>query len=348
MKRWAIIGCGRIAPKHVAAIRANGGKIVEVCDVDCEKAQDFAETYKIGRKGQRPGNACLTSRDIGESREIDAVSICTPSSLHPAIAIEMMSAGKSVVIEKPVAVTTADAHYLLAYSEIGPSVRSTVILQNRYNLAVKNLLDAVRQGALGKLLMISSAVRWYRPQEYYDGDDWHGTPREGGVLFNQACHALDLIDLVGHVKSVYARERTLARKVQCGDAVTSLVEYENGAQGAFECSVLSTPQNIECSITVIGTKGSVKIGGAAFNEIERWNVDYPFVSPGAEQRSVSDVYGSSHIAQYREFMNNGDYPSLSDAMRSFSISCAMRKSSEVGSWYDVDEYEDGIIAGSIE
>ena len=346
MKQWAIIGCGRVAPKHVAAIRANGGKIAMLCDIDMEKARSFAETHKIGRRG-RSGENIRPRGYIARSRKIDAVAVCTPSSLHTVIAAEMIASGKSVVIEKPMATTASDACYLLTHAEIASSVRSTVILQNRYNPAVKNLLRAVRQNALGELLMISSAVRWYRPQEYYDGDKWHGTPREGGVLFNQACHALDLIDLVGHVKSVYARERTLARDVQCGDAVTSLVEYQNGAQGTFECSVLSTPKNIECSITVIGTRGSIKIGGVAFNEIECWNVDLPIETPGTVQNSVNDVYGSSHISQYHEFINNGDYPRLNDAMRSFSISYAMRKSNMVSDWCDVDEYEKEISNGSL-
>lgn len=264
---FGIIGCGRIASRHADAIWARGdSRLVAVADSNPQRAERMASEY-----------SCDAYDDYSEmlSREdLDVVCICTPSGLHAAQGMQAARAGKHVVVEKPMALTLEDADALTrTCDEAG--VKLTVVLQNRYNAAMRRLREAVDAGKMGRLLMGTATVRWYRPQEYYSGDNWHGTwAMDGGALMNQAIHHLDALQwMMGEVESVFAYTGTLAHQMETEDAGVGVVRFKGGALGSVEGSTITYPANIEGSLALFGQSGSVKIGGNSLDKIDFWKVE---------------------------------------------------------------------------
>lgn len=209
-----------------------------------------------------------------DSKEVDVVCICTPSGLHASQGILAARAGKHVVVEKPMALTLADADALeRACSEM--RVKLTVVLQNRYNAPMRRLREAVEAGKMGRLLLGTVTVRWYRPQEYYSGDNWHGTwSMDGGALMNQSIHHIDALQwMMGEAESVFAFTATLAHNMEAEDTGVGVVRFKGGALGSIEGSTITYPANIEGSLALFGEKGSVKIGGNSLDRISFWKVE---------------------------------------------------------------------------
>ncbi len=264
---FAILGCGRIASRHADAIWARGdSRLVAVCDSGEERASRMASQY---------GAEAYTSYErMLERPDLDVVCICTPSGLHAAGGMAAARAGKHVIVEKPMALTLPDADALeQTCREMG--VKLTVVLQNRYNAPMKRLREAVDAGKLGKLLLATVTVRWYRPQEYYSGDDWHGTwAMDGGALMNQAIHHIDALQwMMGEPESVFAYTATLAHKIEAEDIGVGVVRFRSGSLGSIEGSTITYPANIEGSLAVFGEKGSIKIGGNSLDRIAFWKVE---------------------------------------------------------------------------
>lgn len=264
---FAIVGCGRIASRHADAIWARGdSRLVGVCDVGEQRAARMATQY---------GCEAYTDYEKMLSRsDLDVVCVCTPSGLHAANAIQAAKAGKHVIVEKPMALTLKDADALeQACRDAG--VKLTVVLQNRYNAAMRRLREAAEAGKLGKLLLATVTVRWYRPQEYYSGDNWHGTwAMDGGALMNQAIHHLDALQwMMGDVESVFAYTATLAHDMEAEDTGVGVVRFQGGSLGSIEGSTITYPANIEGSLAVFGQKGSIKIGGNSLDRIAFWKVE---------------------------------------------------------------------------
>lgn len=264
---FGIVGCGRIASRHADAIWARGDtRLVAVCDVSEQRAARMASQY---------GCEAYTDYDRMLSRpDLDVVCVCTPSGLHAANGIQAARAGKHVVVEKPMALTMEDA-YALEKACRDSGVKLTVVLQNRYNSAMRRLREAVDAGKLGRLLLATVTVRWYRPQEYYSGDNWHGTwAMDGGALMNQAIHHIDALQwMMGDVESVFAYTATLAHQMEAEDTGVGVVRFKSGSLGSIEGSTITYPANIEGSLAVFGQRGSVKIGGNSLDRIAFWKVE---------------------------------------------------------------------------
>ena len=328
--RFAIIGCGRIAPKHAEAIKKNSAaELVMVCDVLSERAKSFAEKYDA------PWTTDYT--DIAYNPDVDVVSICTPSGLHAKMGRNFAALNKNILVEKPMALDIRDAKGLINTCA-HYNVALGVILQNRYNFPMKDLKREIENKTLGRLLMISSGVRWYRPERYYD-DVWHGTKgMGGGVLLNQACHHLDALEWIGGpIESVKAYHGTLARKIECPDAVVASFKFKNGALGMLEASVLSYPKNVEGSITVMGTNGTVKVGGHSLNEKEIWRIggalDEEINILDLSRRDTRDVYGRGHKYQYADFIRallvkGKPKPDGIDGIKSLRLALAIHEAAE--------------------
>lgn len=264
---FGILGCGRIASRHADAIFARGdARLMAVCDGDEQRAGRMASQY---------GCRAFTSyEEMLAQPELDAVCICTPSGLHAPQGIQAARAGKHVVVEKPMALTLQDADALeAACREAG--VKLTVVLQNRYNAAMRRLREAVDAGKMGKLLLATVTVRWYRPQEYYSGDNWHGTiAMDGGALMNQAIHHIDALQwMMGEPESAFAYTGTLAHQIEAEDVGVGVVRFAGGSLGSIEGSTITYPANIEGSLAVFGERGSVKIGGNSLDRISFWKVE---------------------------------------------------------------------------
>jgi UDP-N-acetyl-2-amino-2-deoxyglucuronate dehydrogenase len=294
--RFALVGCGRIANNHFEAIRKHADRceVTDVCDVD-----PAALAAAVAKTGAR-GHAGLA--EMLAASKADCVVLTTPSGLHPAQAAEAAKAGLDVMTEKPMATRWTDGLAMVrACDEAG--VRLFVVKQNRRNRTLQLLKEAVDKGRFGRIYMVNVNVFWTRPQEYYDSAAWRGTWEfDGGAFMNQASHYVDLLDwIAGPVESVMAYTGTLARNIEVEDTGVAALKWRNGAMGTINVTMLTYPKNLEGSITILGEKGSVRIGGVAVNEIKHWE----FSEEDAMDRQIADasyqttsVYGFGHPLYY--------------------------------------------------
>lgn len=297
--RLALLGCGRIAGTHFAAIKAvDGLDLVAVCDVIPARAQSA---------GEANGVPWFTSyeqmlRDVA----CDAVVICTPSGQHPAQGIAAARAGKHVISEKPMSISLSAADELVNACDTA-GVHLFVVKQNRLNPPIQALRRAIEKGRFGRLYLANSTVRWNRPQSYYESASWRGTWEfDGGAIMNQASHYVDLLYwLMGPVESVMAKTATLARHIEVEDTGIAILKFRNGALGVLEVTMLTYPKNLEGSITILGERGTVKIGGTAVNRVETWE----FADSDDDDARVAEfatnppsVYGFGHVGYYRNVL----------------------------------------------
>jgi UDP-N-acetyl-2-amino-2-deoxyglucuronate dehydrogenase len=204
------------------------------------------------------------------------------------------------------AISLADADALVQTCDAS-GVHLFVVKQNRLNPPIKLLRRAVDKGRFGRIYLANTTVRWTRPQEYYDAARWRGTWEfDGGAIMNQASHYVDLIQwLVGPVESVVAKTATLARRIETEDTGIAVLRFRSGALGVIEVTVLTYPRNMEGSITILGERGSVKVGGTAVNRVEHWQfADYDDDDKLIEAANTSppSVYGFGHEGYYRNVL----------------------------------------------
>ena len=294
--RFALVGCGRIAGKHVEAIQrhSTNAELVGVCDSDPAALRKAEATAGV------PGFGSLAELLRGPAT--DAIILATPSGLHAGQTIEAAGAGRHVVTEKPMATRWQDGKAMVQACDRA-GVRLFVVKQNRRNATLQLLKRAVDKRRFGRIYMVGVNVFWNRPQAYYDSAKWRGTWEfDGGAFMNQASHYVDLLDwLVGPVESVHAFTATLARNIEVEDTGVAAIRWRSGALGSVNVTMLTYPQNLEGSITIIGEKGTVRVGGVAVNQIQHW----AFAEPDSDDALVSDasyqtgsVYGFGHPAYY--------------------------------------------------
>jgi UDP-N-acetyl-2-amino-2-deoxyglucuronate dehydrogenase len=295
--RVALVGCGRISERHFDAIESNPHlTLVAVCDDIPERARLAGEKMSVP--------AFTNYASMLAEAPADVAAICTPSGLHPRHGIMAAERGLHVLCEKPMATRLEEADALVrACDEAG--VYLFVVKQNRLNPAIQLLKRSIDRGRFGRIYLANTTVRWNRPQSYYDMAPWRGTWEfDGGAFMNQASHYVDMIQwLVGPVTSVTARTVTLARRIESEDTGVALLRFRNGALGVIEVTMLTYPRNMEGSITIIGEKGTVKVGGTALNRIEHWEfAEYDDIDREAEALKAApnplSVYGSGHRPYY--------------------------------------------------
>jgi UDP-N-acetyl-2-amino-2-deoxyglucuronate dehydrogenase len=297
--RLALVGCGRISGNHVAAMeKVDELELVGVADVELDRAKAVGKAHGVP--------AFRTIEELMAGVQCDAVVVCTPSGLHPAHGIVAARAGKHVITEKPMAISLADADALVQACDAA-GVHLFVVKQNRLNPPVQLLRRAIDKGRFGRIYLANTTVRWTRPQEYYDSARWRGTWEfDGGAIMNQASHYVDLMQwLVGPVESVVAKTATLGRRIETEDTGIAVLRFRSGALGVIEVTVLTYPRNMEGSITILGEKGTVKIGGTAVNRVEHWQfADYDDDDKLVEAASTSPptVYGFGHEGYYRNVL----------------------------------------------
>lgn len=299
--RFALIGCGRISANHFAALEQHKehAEIVALCDIDSKRLNDAVE--RIGAK------AYTSLDEMLEVGGFDAVIITTPSGLHPIQAIKCAEAGFHVITEKPMATKFADGIEMVKACDKA-NVRLFVVKQNRLNPPIQLLKKAIECGRFGRIYSVACNVFWTRPQEYYDAASWRGTWEfDGGAFMNQASHYVDLLDwLIGPVESVQSYTATLARNIDVEDSGVVALKWRNGALGTMNVSMLTYPKNLEGSITIIGEKGTAKIGGLAVNEVLVWE----FADKRPEDTDAlksnyqpTSVYGVGHPIYYHNVIN---------------------------------------------
>jgi UDP-N-acetyl-2-amino-2-deoxyglucuronate dehydrogenase len=298
--RFALVGCGRIWKNHVESLKkhAQNAEVVAVCDTD-ERALEAGE-------GATGAQGYLDYDDMLKKSDADVVVLSTPSGLHAEQTIRAARAGKHVITEKPMATRWEDGKRMVAACDQA-GVRLFVVKQNRRNATLQLLKKAIDEERFGRIFMVSVNVFWSRPQSYYDSAKWRGTWEfDGGAFMNQASHYVDLLDwMIGPVESVQAYTATLARDIEVEDTGVMAVRWRSGALGTMSVTMLVYPQNLEGSITVIGEKGTVRIGGLAVNEIQHWT----FADKRPEDEKVREasyqttsVYGFGHPLYYENVL----------------------------------------------
>lgn len=300
----ALVGCGRIAKRH-AELLGHGAiaqaVLAAVCDTDPDRAQVYSDRFRV---------PFYTDMDAMMQREaIDAVAILTPSGLHAEHVLRLAPYGKHLIVEKPMALTLEDADAMIAACD-RHGCKLFVVKQNRFNVPVVKLRQALEAKRFGKLVMGTVRVRWCRRQDYYDQDAWRGTwSMDGGVLTNQASHHIDLLQwMMGDVESVMAMSRTALVDIETEDTAVAILRFRNGALGAIEATTATRPQDLEGSLSILGETGAVEIGGFAVNQIKTWN----FADPLPEDHEVLEkysvnppnVYGYGHQAYYEHVVHS--------------------------------------------
>ncbi len=337
MLGFALVGCGRIAQKHLKILsegRIEQSKLVAVCDISAHRARDAGERFGA------PWFTNMHEMMQQTGDQVDVISILTESGNHAAHCLELVQYRKHIVVEKPMALAVEDADNMIrACDDAG--TRLFVVKQNRFNVPVQRLMAAHRQGRFGKLVMGTVRVRWSRNQAYYDQDAWRGTyALDGGVFANQAAHHVDLLQwFLGKPISVFAKARTALVNIEAEDTGVAVIAFEGGAIGVVEATTAARPKDTEGSLSLLGEKGLVEIAGFAVNRLRTWN----FVDAEPEDKEAftkfsedpPDVYGFGHIAYLNhvaDVIRNGT-SSLVDgveAKKSVELICAIYESIRSG------------------
>jgi len=314
--KFALIGCGNIARKHAHALRncLDEADIGAFVDVNAARAQKFSSEYNA---------AAFTSVDdlmraMGD--EIDVFSVLTPSGMHCRNVLELAGYGRPIVVEKPMALRLDDADRMIEACD-NHGVKLFVVHQNRYNLPIMKAREALQHGRFGRLVLGTIRLRWTRDQAYYDSESWRGTwAHDGGVFMNQAVHHIDMLSwFMGQVDSVRSMAATRLVNIECEDTGVAVIRFNSGALGVLEATTATRPADLEGSISILGERGTVVIGGFFMNELVTWAFDHK--QPGDDV--VFEQFGRNpqgfgyNLAQYLRGVVasvQGTKPSLVDGL----------------------------------
>lgn len=295
MRNWnfGLIGCGRIASKHLEALSGlPNAHLAGVCDLVPEKAEKAGSRYQVP---WYTDSAELLTRE-----DIDIINVLTESGNHAHVALDALTAGKHVVVEKPMALRLSDADAMVSCAR-DHGVRVFTVKQNRYNPPIQLLKRAIDEGRFGRLIECTARVRWHRGQEYYDQAPWRGTwAQDGGVITNQAIHYVDLLQwLMGGVASVSALGGRYQHEIEAEDTAVAVLRFRNGAIGTFEATTCANPTDLEGSVSVLGEHGAVEVAGIAVNQMRTWQFtdrqDYDALAFSSSY-VPDNVYGRGHAA----------------------------------------------------
>jgi len=336
--RAALIGCGRIGTKkHIEAFAANSDLIdlVAVCDLVPEKAERAAAEYmkrreislnrgdeeRIREKNEtQNGQNRLSSSQATESElqrplvisdykelfssEIDFVTIATESGNHYKNTIDFLSAGKHVLVEKPMALASEHMDQMIALSR-EKNLKLAVCVQNRFNPPVQELRKAIDSGKFGRVFTATARILWNRNEEYYRQASWRGTwAMDGGTIMNQCAHNIDLLQwmLGGEVQEIYAMTENYKHPyIETEDFGAAIVRFKNGSIGIIEGTANVYPRNLEETLSVFGEKGTVVLGGLAVNKIQTWKFEGEESHPFMDLPDPDTVYGSGHMTAFKDF-----------------------------------------------
>ena len=294
-----IIGCGRIFSKHLDSIDRLGKrkiKIVGICDLDKNKLKTFKKKYNLDIFDNYKEAIKLTKPEL--------VVILTPSGLHANHVIFAIKNNCNVIVEKPMCLKIIDAKKILRLSFLYKK-RVFVVMQNKFNLPVIKLRDDIKKNRFGRLLHASVIVRWMRDSSYYKQAKWRGTWQlDGGVISNQASHHLDLMrTIMGEPISVYAKGFNHLAKIESEDTALIIFKFRGNKTGIMEATTAMRPLNVEGSFSLMGTKGSAKVGGFALNEITYSHLSVK-TNINKYKTNPKNVYGYGHIEFYKHVFNS--------------------------------------------
>ncbi len=305
--KYALIGCGRIATNHVKAVLNNGLEFAAACDIDPDAIENLLAKHNL-QSDSSIARYTDYKRMVEEHPELELVAIATSSGAHAEIALYCIDHGINVIIEKPMAMSIADAEEIIKRSE-AMDVKVCACHQNRFNVAVQKTRKAIESGRFGKLSHGSIHVRWNRNKDYYTQAPWRGTwAEDGGCLMNQCIHGIDLLRwmLGDEVTTVYGVTRRQQHDyLEAEDVGMAVVAFKNGAVATIEGTTNVFPRNLEETLYLFGEKGTVKIGGKSTNNLDVWEfadaTEADEANKGLEEQT-SNVYGNGHTSLYADMI----------------------------------------------
>lgn len=335
--KYALIGCGRISPNHIAAAKANALEFIGICDINREKMNEKA--LKFGIEMVRQYTDYL---EMLEKEKPELVAIATESGRHAAIALDCIEAGCNLIIEKPIALSLADADAII-HAAKKKNVKVCVSHQNRFNKSIQKIREAMELGRFGKMFYGTAHIRWCRDKNYYTQARWRGTwEQDGGALMNQCIHNIDLLrwmmgDEIAEVTGM--TDRLNHDYIEAEDFGSALVKFKNGSYGIVEGTTDLYPKNLEETLYLFGEKGTVKAGGQSVNRIEEWR----FSDTSDEENAVKtefaedppNVYGFGHTPLYADVieaieMGHEPYVNAEAGRRALELVLAIYKSAAEG------------------
>lgn len=336
--KYALIGCGRISPNHVAAAQHNNLDIVALCDLEEKNMKDKILKFKL------PSNTnCYTDYvEMLENEHPELVAIATESGKHAEIALECIKHGCNIIIEKPIALSLKDADRIIAAAE-KYNVKVCACHQNRFNKSIQKIREAVEMGRFGKMFHGTAHIRWARDHEYYDRASWRGTwEQDGGALMNQCIHNIDLLrwmmgDEIDCVMGM--TDRLKHDYIEAEDLGIAIIKFKNGGYGIVEGTTNVYPKNLEETLYLFGEKGTVKAGGTSVNVIEEWCFSDMLDEPEEIKRQFHEnppnVYGYGHTPLYADVINaiqndRKPYVDAEAGKRALELVLAIYKSAATG------------------
>lgn len=298
--KYALIGAGRIAVNHIKAVVNNNLDMIAICDINREHIDSLLKKTEYTKKVERYTNY---KEMINCHPDLELVSIATDSGVHAEIALFCIEKGINVIIEKPIAMSLADADKIINEAS-KRNVKVSACHQNRFNIAVQELRTAIESGRFGKLSHGSIHVRWNRNRAYYEQAPWRGKwASDGGALMNQCIHGIDLLRwMMGdEVDEVYGATRQQYHDyLECEDIGMAVVKFKNGAIGTIEGTVNVYPRNLEETLYLFGESGTVKLGGTSCNNIDVWDFSDFTDNKAGMKETTSNVYGNGHTALFKD------------------------------------------------
>lgn len=338
--KYALIGCGRIARNHLKAALSNNLEIIAVCDIE-PNAMDLLLKWGGLEENTTIKHYNDYKKLIEENPDLQLISIATESGLHAEIGLYCIAHGINIIIEKPIAMSIADADEIIKRSE-EKGVKVSACHQNRFNIAVQKMRKAVESGRFGKISHGSIHVRWNRNKEYYDQALWRGKwASDGGALMNQCIHGIDLFRwmLGGEIDEIYGVTRQRCHDyMEAEDVGIAIAKFKNGAVGTIEGTVNVYPKNLEETLYLFGEKGTVKIGGTSTNNIDVWDFSDMDSEDGDIQgfhEKTNNVYGNGHISLFADMIdaiekNREPYVTAVDGRNALEVVLAIYKSQKIG------------------
>ena len=304
--KYALIGCGRISPNHIAAAKQNELEIVALCDVVEDNMIDKIKKFDLNNL-----TPCYTDYvEMLEEEKPELVAIATESGKHAEIALKCMDYGCNLIIEKPIALSLEDADKIIAKAK-ELNLKVCACHQNRFNKSIQKIREAVEKNRFGKMFHGTAHIRWCRDHEYYDRASWRGTwEQDGGALMNQCIHNIDLLrwmmgDEITEVAGM--TDRLHHNYIEAEDLGIALIRFKNGAYGIIEGTTNVYPRNLEETLYLFGEKGTVKAGGQSVNIIEEWRfsdmLDDPEEVKQRFHENPPNVYGYGHTPLYADVID---------------------------------------------
>lgn len=336
--KYAIIGCGRISPNHIAAALEHKLEIVALCDIDESKMDDTIRDFNLPANTKKYFNYVK----MLETEKLDLIAICTESGKHGEIALECIDAGVNLIIEKPIALSLEEADLIIEKSK-SKKIKVCACHQNRFNKSVQKIREALESNRFGKLMYGTAHVRWNRSEDYYKQAPWRGTwEQDGGALMNQCIHNIDLLRwMMGNeVTEVIGMTDNLTHDyIEAEDLGMALVKFSNGSYGIIEGTTNIYPKNLEETLYIFGKSGTIKAGGKSVNLIEEWqfedNIDDPEEVKTIFNENPLNVYGFGHKPLYADVIdsikNDRDpYVTAVDGRNALELVLAIYKSAAEG------------------